>query len=327
MNQVLLYSRPKAKEPMADQTVSILAEQLEHSGHQVDIANTLNIPRLILNSYETVHMVIENLPMTPNEAVHLGICKALGKNTLVSVLNSDRNLKKGFLNFVKPDAISVSQTNHFKHYRGIAANKFVLPAFLKKENPARKSAFKHEAFLIPLSQKLEEAFAFNINSTVYFDGRTLLNKKTNSIQLRKKWNDLVAAHAIKEDYHLILSDNKIKELIEEPGLSVVLADSSLSHTEFTSWLNLVLNKNNLVILNEYQATGFSSYWTSGRNCMVVPVQNWVNSIAELDMSKELTCTTYKASELFEPAVNELSRLYSKLSQQKTTLLTSRSVKL
>lgn len=177
MSQVLLYSRSKTQEPMAEQTVCILAEQLQHSGHQVDICNSLNIPRLVLNSYETVHLVIEDLPMTPNEAVHLGICKALGKNTLVSILNSDRNLKKGFLNFVKPDAISVSQTNHLKYYRAIAGNKFVLPAFLKKENAVRKTAFKHEAFLVPLSQKLEEAFEFNIGSTVYFDGRKLLNKK------------------------------------------------------------------------------------------------------------------------------------------------------
>lgn len=327
MNQILLYSRPKSKEPMAEQTVTVLAEHLQNAGHHVDIAHSLNIPRLILNSYETVHLVIESLPISAGEAVHLGLCKALGKNTLISILNSDRNLKKAFLNFVKPDAISVSQTNHLRHYRAVSGNKFVLPAFLKRETSSRKTAFKHEAFLIPLNQKLEEVLEFSINSTVYFDGRNLLNKKTNSSQLRKKWNDLVGQHTIKDDYHLILSDNKIKELVEEPGLSVVLADSSLSHTDFTSWLNLVLNKNNFIILNEFQATGFSNYWTSGRNCMVLPAQNWVNALGELDMNSDLVCTTYKASELFEPAVNELSRLYSKLSQQKTTLLTSRSVKL
>ena len=327
MSQVLLYSRPKAKEPTAEQTVCTLAEQLQSAGHHVEISNSLNIPRLILNSYDTVHLVIETLPITAGEAVHLGICKALGKNTLISILNSDRNLKKAFLNFVKPDAISVSQTNHLKYYRGASGNKFVLPAFPKKEAAGRKSTFKHEAFLIPLHQKLEEALNFNIDSTVYFDGRHLLNKKTNSIQLRKKWNDMVAQHIINSKYHLILSDNKVKELVDEPGLSVVLANPMNSHTEFTNWLNLVLNKNNLVILNEYQATGFSNYWTSGRNCMVVPVNNWANAVAELDMNRDFICTTYKASELFEPTVNELSRLYSKLNQQKTTLLTSRSVKL
>jgi hypothetical protein len=327
MSEILLYSRPKTKEPTADQTVNTLAEQLSHAGHQVDITNSLNIPRLILNSYQTVHLVVENLPISPNEAFHLGVCKALGKNTLISILNSDRNLKKGFLNFVKPDAISVSQTNHLKHYRAIGVNKFVLPAFPKKAVNARKSAFKHEAFLIPLNARLEEAIELKVHSTVYFDGRKLLNEKMNSIQLRKKWNDLAGQKLINENYHLILSDNKIKELIEDSGLSVVLADPAISHTEFTSWLNQVLNKNNLVVLNEYQATGFSNYWTSGRNCVVVPLQNWMTAVAELNMNREFVSTTYKASELFEPAVNELSRLYSKLNQQKTSLLTSRSVKL
>jgi hypothetical protein len=181
--------------------------------------------------------------------------------------------------------------------------------------------------LIPLDSKLEEAFDFKIPSTVYFDGRKLLNSKTNSIQLRKKWNDLAGQNLISDNYHLILSDNKVKELIEETGLSVVLADPALSHTEFTAWLNQVLNKDNLVVLNEYQATGFSNYWTSGRNCMDVSLPGLKNSVGELDMNRDFVASTYKASELFEPAVNELSRLYSKLNQQKTTLLTSRSVKL
>ena len=326
MSQILLYSRTKSKEPAADQTLSILAEQLQFAGHNVDITNSLNIPRLILNSYQTVHLVIEDLPLTANEAFHLGICKALGKNTLISILNSDRNLKKAFLNFIKPDAVSVSQTNHFKYYRTVASNKFVFSAFPKNEAASRKQVFKHSAFLIPLNEKLEEVSNINISSSVYFDGRRLL-KKSNSTQLRKKWNDLVSQNKISENYHLILSDNKIRELIEEPGLSVVLADPALNHTQFVSWLNLTLNKTCLIILNEYQATGFSKFWVSGRNCAVVPLQNWATFVSELDMKRDFVCTTYKTSELAEPTVNELSRLYSKLNQQKTSLLTSRSVKL
>ena len=327
MSHILLYSRIKAKEPAAEQTINLLSEQLQFAGHQVDICHSLNIPRLILNSYQTVHMVIENLPITANEALHFGICKALRKNTVVSVLNSDRNLRKAFLNFVKPDAISVSQTNHLRHYRSVGVNKFVLPAFPKNEGNAKKSAFSHEAFLIPLNQTIEEALKFKIDSTVYFDGRSLLNKKTNSTQLRKKWSELSSQNKIKSDYHLILSENKIKELIEEQNLSVVLADPTLNQTQFTGWLNQVLNQNCLVILNEFQATGFSNYWASGRNCMVIPCNKWTDHLSELNMKKDFVCSSYKASELFEPTVNELSRLYSKLSQQKTSLLTSRSVKL
>lgn len=325
MSHVLLYSR-NADENTAEQTALTLSEQLQQAGQHVDICHSLNIPRLILNSYQCVHMIIETLPLTANEAFHLGVCKALGKATVISILNSEKNLAKGFLNFVKPDALSVSQTNHMKYYRQITSNKFVLPALPSTETPAKKSSFKHEAFFIPLQEKMDEALNFKVQGTIYFDGRKLLGKHT-SLQLRKKWHDLIAAKKLSEDSHLILSDNKLKELTGEHGLSVVLADPSLTHTEFTEWLSLCFNKKNLIILNEYQATGFSNYWTSGRNCVVLSAHNWAQALTHIDTGADYVSSTCKAGELFEPGINELSRLYSKLWQQKTSLLTSRSVKL
>lgn len=326
MNNVLLYCRTKATSPIAEQSVCILAEQLQHSGHQVDITHSLNIPRLILNSYQTVHLVIENLPLTTSEALHFGLCKALGKTTVISILNSDRNLKKAFINFIQPDAFSVSQTNHLKHYRSITCNKFVLPAFPKTEAPARKSQYKHEAFLIPLQSKLDEVFAVTLKDTVYFDGRKLL-KNFTSLQLRKKWTELQSQKKITDKFHLVLSENKLNELLQEQNLCVVLANPEISHTEFTKWLNITLNQQNLIVLNDYQATGFSTHWTSGHNCMVVSPHQWNKSLSHLEFEHDLVASSCKPNELFQSTVNELSRLYSKLLQQKTTLLTSRSVKL
>jgi hypothetical protein len=326
MNNVLLYCRTKATSPIAEQSVCILAEQLQHNGHQVDISHSLNIPRLILNSYQTVHLVIENLPLTTNEAIHFGLCKALGKTTIISILNSDRNLKKAFINFIQPDALSVSQTNHLKHYRSITCNKFVLPAFPKSEITARKSQYNHEAFLIPLQSKLDEVFPITLKDSVYFDGRKLL-KSFTSLELRKKWTELQSQRKISDNFHLVLSENKLNELLQEQSLCVVLANPVISHTEFTKWLNITLNHQNLIVLNDYQATGFSTHWTSGHNCMVIPQHQWIKNLGHLEFEHDLVASTYKPNELFQSTVNELSRLYSKLLQQKTTLLTSRSAKL
>jgi hypothetical protein len=88
-----------------------------------------------------------------------------------------------------------------------------------------------------------------------------------------------------------------------------------------------MNKNNLIILNEYQATGFSYYWTSGCNCRVIAATNWIQQLSEIENSTALFSSHFKSAELFEPTVNELSRLYSKLWHQKTSLLTSQSAKL
>lgn len=326
MNKVLIYCRPKSTEPVAEQTTNILSEQLQQLGLDVDISHAINLPRLILNSYQTVHFIIENLPLNVNESVHLAICKALGKSTIISVLNSGTKMNKSVLDFVKPDAFSVSQTNHLKLYRNITSNKFILSAFPKAEPQGRQTNFKSQGFLIPLQSKIEEALQFKINGSIYFDGRKLLKKHGSSL-LRKKWNELIEHKKLSLQHHLILSDNKIDHLIAAESLTVVLSDPNISHTEFTDWLSKSMNKNNLIILNDYQATGFSNYWTSGHNCHVVSTQNWINQIDPFENKNNFVSTTYKASELFESTVNDLSRLYSKLWQQKTSLLTSGSVKL
>lgn len=323
---ILIYSRPKERESIAEQTINILTEQLQQLGLHVEITHSLNLPRLILNSYQVVHLVIEQLPLTANEALHLGICKALGKPTILSLLNSDRHNSRTLLNFVKPDALSVSQTNHLKYYRDFPCNKFLLSAFPKAAVNFKKSSFKNEGFLFPIQKTMDEATAFKTEATIYFDGRKLLNKRT-SLQLRKKWNDLVVAGKIGSNSHLLLSDAKLNEVLSRESLAVILADPTLSHSEFTLWLGKVMNRNNLVLLNEFQATGFSSHWTSGQNCIVTSIENWNAVIAADTASQELSSSSFKPLELFEPSVNELSRLYSKLLHQKASLLTSGSVKL
>jgi hypothetical protein len=325
---ILVYSRPKDKEPVAEQTITLLTEQLQHLGLHVEITHSLNIPRLILNSYQAVHLVIEELPLTVNEALHLGVCKALGKATVVTILNSHHHISRAFLNFVKPDALSVSQTNHLKYYRDFTCNKFVLSAFPKAATTYKKTAFKNEGFLVPIQEKLEEAtsFSFSAEAPVYFDGRKLLKKKS-SLQLRKKWNDLVVAGKLGNNCHLLLSESKLNEILSRESLAVLLADPALSHSEFTQWLGKVMNRANLVLLNEFQATGFSAHWTSGQNCIVTSADGWQNVTSEETASAALTSSGFKPLELFEPSVNELSRLYSKLLHQKASLLTSGSVKL
>lgn len=326
MNKILIYCRNKKTEFIAEQTSGILAEQLEQLGLHADISHALNIPRLVLNSYQTVHFVIEDLPLNVNETVHLAICKALGKSTVISVLNSNRKIRKSFLDFIKPDAFSVSQTNHLKLYRNITCNKFIFSAFPKTEQFKKSGNFKSQAFLIPLQHKIEEAFEFRLQGPIYFDGRKLL-AKYGSATLRKKWNELINSNKLTSEHLLILSEQKLNEILSQESLSVVVANPELKPTEFNDWLSRSMNKNNLIILNDFQATGFSNYWTSGRNCQVVSRQNWIQQIENIDSNTEFVSSCFKPSELFEPTINDLSRLYSKLWQQKASLLTSGSVKL
>ena len=153
----------------------------------------------------------------------------------------------------------------------------------------------------------------------------LLNHESSAF-LRKSWATLQQTKKINSNYHLVLSDEKVHELINEQSVAVILADSKMSHTEFTAWLSASINKNNVVILNDYQATGFAQAWTSGRNCYVVSHHSWVKEVNQLmNNEPDLKIKTYlKSSQLVEPFINELSRLYTKILHQKTSLLSTES---
>lgn len=330
MNSLLIYCRSRKAEPIAEQTADILSHQLQQLGIQVEISHTLNLPRLLLNSYQTVHFIVEDLPLNLNESFYLGVCKALGKSTVLSVLNSENKIHRHFLEYIKPEAFSVSQTNHLKLYRNFSRNKFILSAFPKVKEKSQSQLFKGDSYLIPLQNSLEEAFDYKLEAQVYFDGRKLLSSFGAS-QLRKKWNDLINLGKLTNNHHLILSENKVIQLVDEGFIFIVLADPKIQNTEFVSWLNVSLNKKNVIVLNDFQATGFSTFWTSGQNSIVLSAHNWKSELEQIQLDSQYTSrlftTSVTSSEIFEPSVNELSRLYAKLWAQKTSLLTSRSVKL
>ena len=129
---------------------------------------------------------------------------------------------------------------------------------------------------------------------------------------------------------MVLSDEKVSELLAEESLRIVLADPQLKHTEFTGWLEKTLNQNHCLYLNDFQATGFSHAWTSGRNCQVISTLNWpqsINLVMSLPDDTTAIISKFKISELSEPLLNDISRLYIKIIRQNTTLISSDSVKI
>ncbi|MBC7421417.1 MAG: hypothetical protein H7328_11885 [Bdellovibrio sp.] len=321
MNHVLLYSRK------SNPAVDLLVEELQSIGFTVDQTQSLNLPRIILNPYNTVHFLIEEFPLSIKEVLFMSLVKSLGKATILSVYNFNNKISKKTFNFLCPDVLSVSQTNHLKFFRAWDCNKVIIPQLPSIRNLSRRPRVDEEcsSYLLPLESDLEEACAINTSQDIYFDARKLLTSRDSS-SLRKNWARLLQNKKIAANYHLVLSEQKVEQLINEESVAVILANTKMSHTDFTQWLSLVVNRNNLVILNDYQATGFAQAWTSGRNCYVVSFYEWVKDVNQLLKSPpDLKIKTFfKSSQLVEPLINNLSRLYTKILHQKTSLLSSPS---
>lgn len=334
MISVLLYSRKN--EAMTE----IIAQQLEELGFHPETTSLINLPRLILNNYQVIHFVVDQLPLTLNEFVCLTSAKALGKAVVLSVLNpkpSDKNLiltsnPKSFANWFYPDALTVSQTNHLKIFRDLTSQKMILPSLFDMKKLVAKQKRSESAicgFLFPLFKSLDEAIELQTDKAVYFDGRKLLSKYSSS-ELRKKWTQLLISKKIPSCYYLILSDKKIDSLLSEQPLGLILASPELHPTELTDWIKLSIQNSHLVILNQFQATGFSSHWTSGHNCFVVSAHHWLKELNansnHLIFNQPFAITDISRTS-FDSIFNELSRLYTKIIYQKTSLLDSDAVKI
>ncbi len=312
----------------------IIADQLTQLGYSTEQTSVLNLPRLIINPFKVLHMVVNHLPLTFKEMLFLSTAKSLGKATVLTLLDANKNeshyLQKQFMNWVQPDALTVSQTNHLKIFRESPSVKMIMPLLFEIPTAARsKSNLQIEGFIFPLFQTVNESIEFLSDQPVYFDGRKLL-KKYSSSQLRKKWTALLSEQKIPAHYHLVLSDDKIIELLSSSTLGLVLASSEMLHSDFTGWLKLSLQHQHLIILNQFQATGFSIHWTSGHNCLVISAHQWLK-----DLNKQIANPVFQQGvsvsninkTSMDTIFNDLSRLYTKIIYQKTTLLDSDSAKI
>lgn len=310
----------------------VMAEQLELLGFQTEQTAVINVPRLVLNSYQIIHFIIQALPLSWNESLSMAAAKALGKAVVLTVLDAPPANQFQGLSWNSPDALTVSQTNYLKLFRSSAGNKMIIPSlfenqFVKTEPATYPTAIA--GFVFPLLKNLHEGLQLETDRPVYFDGRKLV-EATSSSQLRKQWNELLVQNRIRSNYELILSEEKMQSLLSSNNLALLVASDNLAHSEFTQWFEIALKYNHLLVLNQFQATGFSNHWTSGLNCLVTTSVNWVkelnNHLADAIFNVTFSSKSINQSSL-DSLFNDLSRLYLKIIYQKTSLIDSGSAKI
>ena len=323
MLSVLIYRKEN------DAMAKVMADQLDQLGFQTEQSSVINLPRLILNSYHLIHFIVSTLPLSLNELFCMSAAKALGKAVVLSVLEAPTPQNLQSLKWVNPDGLTVSQTNYLKLFRSKTGTKMIIPTLFESliEKPHKPACVT--GYVFPLLEKMDEGIHFQSEKPVFFDGRVLLSKHSSS-QLRKQWTELLIQKKIKAHYQLILSAEKMHSLITDQSLALILASPNMKHSDFNMWLKLALKYNHLLVLNQFQATGFSDHWTSGHNCLVTTTTDWISELNNKNQdpvfSKEFTNTDLNQKTL-DSLFNDLSRLYTKIIYQKATLIDSDSAKI
>lgn len=305
----------------------IISTELEKAGHIVEWSNQTHPARLLLNKYDVVHILTESLPLSWKNFWIAAAAKALNVPVIVSSYSTtQQQLSSATQQMIRFqlsyfDALSVPEAGEIKNLRLFNHSKFIWPAFIRTKNPRLKPATSNDINLIfHVTKSFEElpSTKWTLDDATYIDGTQLTANKSIS-ELRKIWNQFIEKNRTYKNTILVLNSANLKKIMTETKSVVLINYLQLHSVELAGLIENCLDNNCVLALNESQASGFPQLWTASKNGLV---QNFEKSFTYqlsltelLDKAQSIQTDNFDNS-IYETKINELSRLYAKIKNQK-----------
>lgn len=323
--------------------VQFLVHELEKMSLEIEITESVHPLRLVMNKYDVIHFIHNDSSLHLKTVLSAWSAKALGAATVLTTYHRlEPGLWRDFeFNFF--DAITlpyISELKKMRFYRGI---KVILSTFPSVDLPVKKDfSFDQQQFIFPLAKSFDDLLKINFKSLtvlknksgLFVDAHNLRSQKKEgqSSTLRKSWNSFVAKNPQFKNFKLFTERSTLNEVLGDNSSYTFLHHLDLTSEQIAFWTATALNYNNFLILHEDQATGFSNFWKTERNCYIysprltaqVQMQTINRFLESRQNSDKLNFDFRSAIDL---KLNELTRLYTKIVSQRASLMQPGSVKL
>jgi len=336
--------------PQAERIASELAKNSLHT----EVIDQLHPLRLVFNQYDLIHFIEpgnpksnkwQNLLTYFRQSLQTAFTHAIGLPTLVTLY--DRSDSPNTLLELPNQfsALTASHIEQLKLHRKFQGEKMILPYL-----PVISRGLSHTlseknqnkiAFIIPVYKDFTDLLNYSklhfqkiLNCDFYIDARGLTFEMSHS-QIRKEWTKFIKKNKDYAQFILFTSDEIFNSLKDSAPLYIALAKMCTTQKQFANWIECYLQNDINLILSEDQATGFSKYWKHQQNCFIIKdtsqLDSFENSLLDYINTKRLANETFDKISLFsqciDAKINELTRLYTKIIQQKTSLNHRTSVKM
>lgn len=324
-----------------------IATELAKNSIQTEIVDQLHPLRIILNRYDLVHFFepqsqntnrLQSLLQQFSQTVQSFFIHAVGLPTLMTFY--DRPFDDTLTNRFNDQftALTASHIDQLKSLRTFQGEKMILPCLpnitaQSSISSSENTTGDRPVLVIPVQNSFTDLLNYSkINfktvcrHEIYVDARQLKNKMNNS-QVRKAWLKFIKNQPDFSQFILFTSDDIFNDLESRHQLFILIANNHVSQTQITFWIESYLNFNSTLILDENQATGFSKFWKHKKNCFIVSESlskaNIQSELSEfINNNKQKQSSVMKKnllSQCVDSKINELTRLYTKIIQQKTSL--------
>jgi len=324
-----------------------IAAELAKNSIQSEVVDQLHPLRIILNRYDLVHFFepqshnsnkLQSLLQQFSQTIQSFFIHVAGLPTLMTFYDRpfDDKITTHFSD--QFTALTASHIDQLKSLRTFQGEKMILPSLpnINQDSKTADSPMSAEqpTLIIPIQDSFADLLKYSkinfknvCHHEIYVDARQLKSKMNNS-QIRKTWQKFIKSQSEFASFILFTSDDVFCDLELTSNLFILIANNDLSQTQMTLWIESYLNFNSTLILDENQATGFSKFWKHKKNCFIVSdslskanTQSELSEFINHSQIKQSTSTERKSlfSQSIDSKINELTRLYTKVIQQKTSL--------
>ena len=323
-----------------------IAPELAKNSIQTEIVDQLHPLRIILNRYDLVHFFepqsqnsnkLQSLLQQFSQTVQSFFIHAVGLPTLMTFYDRpfDDELTTRFND--QFTALTASHIDQLKSLRTFQGEKMILPCLpniaQSSLSPSENTVTDQPVLVIPVQNSFTDLLTYSkinfktvCNHEIYVDARQLKTKMNNS-QIRKAWQKFIKTQPGFSPFILFTSDDVFNDLELKHQLFILIANNLIPQTQITFWIESYLNFNSTLILDENQATGFSKFWKHKKNCFIVS-ESLSKANTQSELSEFINNNQQKQSSVMkknllsqcvDSKINELTRLYTKVIQQKTSL--------
>jgi hypothetical protein len=329
--------------PQINDQVQFLANELEKMSLHIEITDSVHPLRLVMNKYDVIHFIHNDSSIHLKTVLSAWSAKALGTTTILTTYSRlEPGLMQDFeFNFF--DSITLPYISELKKMRFYRGTKIIFPSFPPADLTANKDfSFEQQQFVFPVAKSFDDLLKINFNALtalkdqagLYIDAHMLRSKKEagQSSTLRKNWNSFVKKNPQFNDFKLFTEHSTLNEVLDENSSYTFIHHLDLTSEQVAFWTKTALTSNNFLILHEDQATGFSNFWKTEKNCYIYSPRlaakaqmQAINSFLEGRQSPAVLHFDFRSA--LDVKLNELARLYTKIVSQRASLMQAGSAKL
>ncbi len=297
----------------------LLAAELTKLGYNPEVTQSLHPARLILNRYDVVHYIENQYTFSLQRLLFILTAKSLQIPNLLTCYSFKKQTKTLEKSLALFDAMTCSSVTELKKLRHFSGPKIILPYIPNSQSAtqARETA-SPLSFVLPVTAAFDDLHVFknqfnHLNENFFYVDTTNLTKLGSSSKVRKSWDAFTSKNAFAKQFILITEKSTLENILQTEHCRILLSWTEIDHLKFASWIEYSLKTNSVLVMNEQQATGFAPFWQSGKNCILTSDLKAIHQKIVADTKQNL-------SPIVDEKLNDLARIYLKISQLKYSLL-------